>query len=163
MPLSVKAYYWTHRAAYQFRADQRNVPCSFQTEDYARRWRDVVIFASFPIWDENTTSLIAFHCDLKGGIEVPPLPALSRTFLRPVAGGFVTAVVKYHDKFYFTALYGFHPDRLLKPFALVRAEVNWTYRNLVAKKQLEGFKSGLLKRTGAKNLLAEAVAALERN
>jgi hypothetical protein len=50
----------------------------------------------------------------------------------------------------------------VKPFALVRDQVEQAYRTLVAEKQLERFRAALYARTGAQNRLAEAIKQLEQ-
>ena len=82
--------------------------------------------------------------------------------MTPIAGGYITAVSRFQQGFYFVALYGFHPDPLIKPFALVRDQVEQAYRTLVAEKQLERFRAALYARTGAQNRLAEAIKQLEQ-
>ena len=160
--LQLKSQYWQDRRKYTYRADQRIVQCTFINSQYARKWRDVVIFAPFNIWGDGENFPLYMHCDTQGTTDALPLPAPSRTTLTPIAGGYITAVSKYQQGFYFVALYGFHPDPLIKPFALVRDQVEQAYRTLVAEKQLGSFRATLYARTGAQNRLAEAIKQLEQ-
>ncbi len=158
----LKSAYWQDRREYMYRADQYRVQCTFANSQYASKWRDVAIFAPFNMWGDGLNFPLNTHCDTDGATELLPLPASSRITLTPIAGGYVTAVSRYQQGFYFVALYGFHPDPLIEPFALVRDQVEQMYRTLVAEKQLEPFRAALYARTGAQNRLAEAIKQLEQ-
>ena len=160
--LQLKNSYWQDRRKYAYSADQYRVQCTFANSQYASKWRDVAIFAPFNIWGDALSFPLNTHCDTDGATDPLPLPAPSRTTLTPIAGGYITAVSKFQQGFYFVALYGFHPDPLIKPFALVRNQVEQAYRTLVAEKQLNSFRAALYARTGAQNRLAEAIKQLEQ-
>ena len=160
--VQLKNYYWQDRRKYMYRADQRSVQCTFANSQYASKWRDVVIFAPFSIWGNEITNQLDFHCDIEGATNPLPLPRASKTALTPIAGGYITAVSRFQQSFYFVALYGFHPDPLIKPFALVRDQVERAYRTLVAEKQLGNFRAALYARTGTQNRLAEVIKQLEQ-
>ena len=160
--LQLKSAYLQDRRKYLYRADQREVQCTFLNSQYASKWRDVIIFSPFALWGDRGSSPLWMHCDDEGETDALPLPRASKTTLTPIAGGYITAVSRYQQGFYFVALYGFHPDPLIKPFALVRDQVEQTYRTLVAQKQLNSFRAALYARTGAQNRLAEAIKQLEQ-
>jgi hypothetical protein len=160
--VQLKAYYWQHRQDYRYRDDERFISCRFESLNYAKKWRDVVIFAPFNLLSVSLDYPMNAHCDAEGEADPVSLPKFSRATLTPIAGGFVTPVFEYQKGFYFVSGYGFHPDPLLKPFVLVRETVEQTYRRIIAAKQLESFKAGLLQRTGAKNSLVQASAELEQ-
>ena len=160
--MQLKSFYWQDRREYMYRTDQRIVQCTFANSQYASKWRDVVIFAPFDLWGDGENFPLYIHCDTQGATNPLPLPAPSRTTLTPIAGGYITAVSRFQQGFYFVALYGFHPNPLIKPFALVRDQVEQAYRTLVAEKQLGSFRAALYARTGAQNRLAEAIKQLEQ-
>ena len=160
--VQLKNYYWQDRRKYMYRADQRSVQCTFVNLQYASKWRDVVIFAPFDLWGNEITNQLYLHCDIEGASDPLPLPRVSKTTLTPIAGGYITAVSRFQQSFYFVALYGFHPDPLIKPFALVRDQVERAYRTLVAEKQLGNFRAALYARTGTQNRLAEVIKQLEQ-
>ena len=136
--------------------------CTFANSQYASKWRDFVVFAPFDLWGDRQSYPLYRHCDAEDGSDPLPLPAPSRTTLTPIAGGYITAVFRYQQGFYFVALYGFHPDPLIKPFALVRDQVEQAYRTLVAEKQLSSFRAALYARTGVQNRLSDAIKQLEQ-
>ena len=158
----LKSFYWQNRREYLYRADQRKVQCTFLNSQYASKWRDVIIFSPFALWSDGGSSPLWMHCDGEGATDALPLPRASKTTLTPIAGGYITAVSRFQQGFYFVALYGFHPDPLIKPFMLVRDQVEQTYRTLVAQKQLSSFRAALYARMGAQNRLAEAIKQLEQ-
>ena len=160
--LQLKNSYWQDRRKYAYSADQYRVQCTFANSQYASKWRDVVIFSPLALWGDGGSFPLWMHCDTEGATDALPLPAPSRTTLTPIAGGYITAVSKFQQGFYFVALYGFHPDPLIKPFALVRDQVGQAYRTLVAEKQLGSFRAALYARTEVQNRLAEAIKQLEQ-
>lgn len=155
----LKYAYWQKRAEYRYQNFETRAQCAFNEAGYAAKWREVVVFAPFPIWDGLVGNL---DCDNEGETEPLPLPKPLRTTLTPIAGGYITGLLKTPSVTYFVALYGFHPDPLVKPFALVRGKVQQAYRAEVAKKQLEGFRAALYKRTNAENRAKAVVQELEQ-
>jgi hypothetical protein len=155
----LKTFYWQHRAEYRYQNNENRVQCVFTDAAYAAKWRAVVIFAPFPIWD----GLVPYmNCDDEGSSDPLPLPKLSSATFTPIAGGYITGILKAQSEVYFVAVYGFHPALLIKPFLLVRGEVERTYRVAVAKKQLEGFRAVLYQRTNAENRFKAVMQELEQ-
>jgi hypothetical protein len=159
----LKYFYWQQRDNYLYSKDERVVTCEFDNAELARKWRDTVLFAPYEIWGDFARNGVGVRCTQDASLTPPTLLASpSRATLTPIAGGYITGIVAVGGKASFVLRYGFHPDPIRKPFLLARDAVQRSYRKLVAAKRLEAFKAELLTRAGAKNTLAEAVAALEQ-
>jgi hypothetical protein len=137
--------------------------CLFDTAVYAADWQKVFLLLPSLRWVESMIYPLS-HCDYQG--ESEPIPFLekspSATTLRPIAGGYMTKVFNYQNKFVFFVLEGYTPKPIPLPFNLVRGQVEREYRRLVAKKQLPAFESALRQRAGAKNLLEQTLKDLEQ-
>jgi hypothetical protein len=158
----LKSYYFANRKRFVFESGGEQIPCRFETLTFANQMRKFFVLFPDDKWFYSLEYPSGIYCDTDGGREPPPLPKkLSRSSLTPIPGGFVTEVFKYEKEFWFIALYGYQPKPLLKPFALVRNEVEQEYRGLVAKKQLPAFEQALRKRVKAQNLLKQAMQELE--
>jgi hypothetical protein len=155
----LRSYYTANKNKYLLGKNAKQMPCKFQSQSFANQLRNT--FLTFPdqTWYFSLEYPYSSYCDLE---EQPPLPEKpSRTSLKPVPGGFITKVFRYQGEFWFVVLYGYQSKPLLKPFTLVRNEVEQEYRGLVAKKQLPAFEQALRKRMKAQNLLKEAMQELE--
>jgi hypothetical protein len=158
----LKSYYAASEQQFMFEHGGQAMACNFKTQAFANQMRNMFTLFTDDKWVFTLESPFDGHCDVRGGGEVPPLPEKpSRTSLKPVPGGFITKVFRYQGEFWFVVLYGYQPKPLLKPFALVRNEVEQEYRGLVAKKQLPAFEQALRKRVKAQNLLKQAMQELE--
>jgi hypothetical protein len=158
----LKSYYTANRKQFLFESSRQEMPCRFDTWTFANQMRNMFTLFTDDRWFFTLESPFNGHCDVRGGGKVPPLPEKpSRTSLTPVPGGFVSKVFKYQNEFWFIVLYEYQPKPLLKPFVLVRNEVEQEYRGLVAKKQLPAFEQALRKRTNPQNLLKQAMRELE--
>ncbi len=158
----LKSYYAASKQQFMFERGGQAMACNFKTQAFANQMRNMFTLFTDDKWIFTLESPFDSHCDVRGGGEVPPLPEKpSRTSLKPVPGGFITKVFRYQEEFWFVVLYGYQPEPLVKPFALVRNEVEQEYRGLVAKKQLPAFEQALRKRVKAQNLFKQAMQELE--
>jgi hypothetical protein len=63
--------------------------------------------------------------------------------------------------YFFLVLYKYQPQPLLKPFSLARGQVEFDYRNAVARKRMPQFWQALKNRVGVQYRLKEAMRELE--
>ncbi len=159
----LKNYYNLTKDKYRIgRAFEASVfACVFQTLKYAQDWQKVISLLPTPNWIDQLFYPLNM-CDFEGATDILKYEKPSRANLTPIAGGFVTNIFKLGNEYAFLLLYGYLPKPMLKPFNLVRGEVEREYRRLVAKKQLPAFERNLRQKAGAKNLLEQALKDLEQ-
>ena len=158
----LKEHYRQHKKQHTFY--QKVISCRFETKSFAEHFRK--LFNEFPnsSWHDSLEYPNSGYCDTDGGSNDPPWPGKpSRTSLLPVPGGYITQVFPHESAYYFQYLYNFQPVPLVKPFPLVRNEIEKEYRHIVAKKRLPAFWQELKRRTNAQYLLPQVLQELERS